>query len=186
MVCFLPEDPALPHTCTLHVYVLLFRYLTSLYLCAFFENGSSNDNDGLSLFGDCNCSYFDANSFKIMNSNSSSCEFSVCYLNAKSLCKNFFVIQFHLLYDQQFGFRASYSTYMALIQLVDSLSISLSDKQSSIGVFIDLSKAFDTINHTFISCFIAKRSETALVFVNFFIIFFLFVCFSTHNFLHSS
>ena len=110
LVCFLPEDPALPHTCTLHVYVLLFRYLTSLYLCAFFENGSSNDNDGLSLFGDCNCSYFDANSFKIMNSNSSSCEFSVCYLNAKSLCKNFFVIQFHLLYDQQFGFRASYST----------------------------------------------------------------------------
>ena len=59
-----------------------------------------------------------------------------------------FLSNFHILYDQQFGFRSKHSTDMALIQLVDNLSNSLSEKLHSVGVFIDLSKAFDTIDHT--------------------------------------
>ena len=36
---------------------------------------------------------------------------------------------------------------MALLQLVDDISSELDTKNNSIGVFIDLSKAFDTIDH---------------------------------------
>ena len=50
------------------------------------------------------------------------------------------------MYDNQFGFRSGLSTCMALLQLVDELTGSL-DNRISLGVFIDLAKAFDTINH---------------------------------------
>ena len=36
---------------------------------------------------------------------------------------------------------------MALLNLVDKISCALDDKNYSIGVFMDLSKAFDTVDH---------------------------------------
>lgn len=36
---------------------------------------------------------------------------------------------------------------MALIELVDSLYNSIDNKEFTVGVFIDLSKAFDTVSH---------------------------------------
>jgi len=53
----------------------------------------------------------------------------------------------HLLLDNQFGFRSKHSTDMAIAHLTQSISESLDKKFPTIGVFIDLSKAFDTINH---------------------------------------
>ena len=47
----------------------------------------------------------------------------------------------------QFGFREKLSTSMALLELVDKLSEATDNKLISIGVFIDLAKAFDTVNH---------------------------------------
>ena len=37
---------------------------------------------------------------------------------------------------------------MALIDLVDKISSNFDDKKYTVGVFLDLSKAFDTIYHT--------------------------------------
>ena len=48
----------------------------------------------------------------------------------------------------QFGFRKNYSTFLALMDLVDSISKNIDEGNYSIGIFLDLSKAFDTINHT--------------------------------------
>ena len=50
-------------------------------------------------------------------------------------------------YPNQFGFREKHSTYMALLKLIDNISEEIDNKNFFIGVFIDLSKAFDTINH---------------------------------------
>ena len=52
-----------------------------------------------------------------------------------------------LFAKNQYGFRENHSTYMALLNLVDDISEELNNKNHSIGVFIDLSKAFDTIAH---------------------------------------
>ena len=59
-----------------------------------------------------------------------------------------FLSKFNILYDYQFGFRSNHSTDMALIHLTDLISNSLCDKLCTAGVFIDLSKAFDTIDNS--------------------------------------
>ena len=53
----------------------------------------------------------------------------------------------NILTNKQYGFR-KYSTYMAIINLVDQISDELDKKHFTLGIFTDLSKAFDTINHT--------------------------------------
>ena len=53
----------------------------------------------------------------------------------------------NLLYNNQFGFRRNHSTYMALIQLVNNITSAIDNRESTAGVFLDLSKAFDTIDH---------------------------------------
>ena len=50
-----------------------------------------------------------------------------------------------VLHANQFGFREKLSTSMALLELVDKLSEATDNKLISIGVFIDLAKAFDTV-----------------------------------------
>ena len=52
-----------------------------------------------------------------------------------------------LLCKSQFGFRKHHSTYMALIDMYDRISSAIDNNEFCIGVFIDLSKAFDTLNH---------------------------------------
>ena len=47
----------------------------------------------------------------------------------------------NILYPNQFGFREKHST------CIDDISEETDNKNVSICVFIDLSKAFDTINH---------------------------------------
>jgi len=47
----------------------------------------------------------------------------------------------------QYGFRQKYSTYMPIIDLFDKLSVSVDRSEFSVGLFIDLSKAFDTLDH---------------------------------------
>ena len=53
----------------------------------------------------------------------------------------------NFLFDNQYGFRKDHSTALALIHLYDKLSSAIDNKKFTIGVFIDLSKAFDTVNH---------------------------------------
>ena len=53
----------------------------------------------------------------------------------------------NIFFNKQFGFWAGHSTEHALLELVDQISNTFNDKNYLLGIFIDLSKAFDTIDH---------------------------------------
>ena len=52
----------------------------------------------------------------------------------------------NVLNDCQFGFRKSSSPELALSLLVDKITKAMDAKENAVGLFIDLSKAFDTVN----------------------------------------
>ena len=58
-----------------------------------------------------------------------------------------FIEKHNILCENQFGFREKHSTYMALLDICDQITRQLDSKAFSLGIFIDLSKAFDTIDH---------------------------------------
>ena len=53
----------------------------------------------------------------------------------------------NILFNKQFGFRAGHSTEHALLELIDQISDSFNDKSYFLGIFINLSKAFDNVDH---------------------------------------
>ena len=52
----------------------------------------------------------------------------------------------NLLYEYQFGFREKHSPNLAVIYLVDKISNALQNGEYVLGLYLDLSEAFDTIN----------------------------------------
>ena len=53
----------------------------------------------------------------------------------------------NLIYSLQFGFQQKYSTAHALINLTESIRQTLDDRSFGCGIFVDLQKAFDTVDH---------------------------------------
>ena len=53
----------------------------------------------------------------------------------------------NLFLNSQYGFRKGHSTELASLELVDRISKDLDNKKTPISIFLDLSKAFDTLNH---------------------------------------
>ena len=53
-----------------------------------------------------------------------------------------------LIFDNQYGFRPKHSTEYAALELVDRIITQMDKNEVPINIFLDLSKAFDTIDHT--------------------------------------
>ena len=58
-----------------------------------------------------------------------------------------FVTKFNLLSEKQFGFRTNFSTNLAACSVYDEIVNELDQNLYNCGIFLDLSKAFDTVNH---------------------------------------
>ena len=52
-----------------------------------------------------------------------------------------------LFYDSQYGFRKYHSTELAALELVDRIHKEIDENKIPFSVFLDLSKAFDTLDH---------------------------------------
>ena len=53
----------------------------------------------------------------------------------------------NFFYKLQFGFRINYGINHAVTKLVETVTDAFEQKEFVVGVFLDLSKAFDTINY---------------------------------------
>ena len=53
-----------------------------------------------------------------------------------------------VFYKSQYGFREKHSTQHAILDIVNKIQSNMDKGMYSCGIFIDLKKAFDTVNHT--------------------------------------
>ena len=60
---------------------------------------------------------------------------------------NCFVMQNKLISEHQYGFQKGKSTEQAVSNLVENIYNALNSKDIAVTLFVDLSKAFDTVNH---------------------------------------
>ena len=60
---------------------------------------------------------------------------------------HFFLKNNHVLYDKHFGFQNKHSTTHALTEITEKIRAAREKKQFVCGIFIDLQKAFNTVNH---------------------------------------
>ena len=73
----------------------------------------------------------------------------------------FFLNRYDLLCPSQYEFRSNMSTSRAILELVEEITNSLRNNKYSIGVFIDLKKAFNTVDHDVL----VKKIFFSMVFV---------------------
>ena len=58
-----------------------------------------------------------------------------------------FLEQHNILHDSQYGFREKRSTEHALLDIINQIETNMGAELYSCGIFIDLRKAFDTVDH---------------------------------------
>ena len=81
-----------------------------------------------------------------------------------------FLLKYNMLYDHQFGFIPGKNTTHAILSLVDYLINSFGNNRLTCGIFIDISKAFNTIVHNILLsklCIYCIRGNTLNWFMNY-------------------
>ena len=66
-----------------------------------------------------------------------------------------FLEEHNVLYQKQFGFRKNNSTSMSLLDITERIKETIDKKKFGCSIFIDLRKAFDTVNH----CILLQKLE---------------------------
>ena len=76
------------------------------------------------------------------------------------MCKRLYTfLSNSIIYDLQFGFRQQYSTSDALINRTENIRKGLDDGTIGCGIFVDLRKTFDTVEHQILLAKLNQRSK---------------------------
>ena len=59
----------------------------------------------------------------------------------------FYLTNESMISSKQYGFRPGYTTFDCLIDLIEEITSSLDQGHYVVSLFLDLSKAFDTVKH---------------------------------------
>ena len=58
-----------------------------------------------------------------------------------------FIIKHNILINSQYGFRSGHNTQHAILDIVNTIQSNMNSGKFTCGLFIDLKKAFDTVDH---------------------------------------
>ena len=58
-----------------------------------------------------------------------------------------FLVRYDILFNSQYGFRSGHNTAHATMDFIKDIEDTIEQNEYAVGVFCDLSKAFDTLNH---------------------------------------
>ena len=91
--------------------------------------------------------FFDGASSLLMKDLNSCCISTFSFYKLMHVRLYSFLEWNNILYENQFGFRKQNPTVHALIQITEKISEIIENGKYGCGIFIDLRKAFDTVNH---------------------------------------
>ena len=66
----------------------------------------------------------------------------------------------NLLYQKQLGFQQGHSTEHAIMQLIDQINDTFENNCFALGIFIDISKGFETVDHQIL---ISKLKDSKVI-----------------------
>ena len=73
--------------------------------------------------------------------------FSKLFEKAMHIRLTDYLEKYKILHNSQYGFRKNYATSMPLLEMYDKISLAIDNNEYAVGIFLDLSKAFDTVDH---------------------------------------
>ena len=84
----------------------------------------------------------------------------------KLMCKRLidFLEKNNMFYDRQFDFRAKHSTDHAILSIIDKIQRAIDERDFSCGIFLDFSRAFDTVNHKIQLCYFSSSTKEITIY----------------------